>query len=73
MEINNRPSTFLLVKTGIFSPAVPQAGLKTTLPHQYQRLSILRKERVILDDYIFPLPLLPKRWLKPCLTRLSKR
>jgi len=58
MEINNRPSTFVLVKTGsgIFSPAVPQAGLKIPLPHQYKRLSSLRKERVILDDYIFPVP-----------------
>jgi len=28
MEINNRPSTFVVVKTGsgIFSPAVPRAG-----------------------------------------------
>jgi len=60
MEINNRPSPFVLVKTGrgILSPAVPQAGLKTPLPHQYKRLSSLRKERVILDDYIFPDPLL---------------
>jgi len=41
MEINNRPSPFVLVKTGsgIFSPAVPQAVLKTPLPHQYKRLS----------------------------------
>jgi len=41
MEINNRPSTFVLVKTGsgLFSPAVPQAVLKTPLPHQYKRLS----------------------------------
>jgi len=46
MEINNRPSTFVLVKTGsgIFSPAVPLAGLKTPLPHQYQLLFSLRKE-----------------------------
>ena len=60
MEINNRPSPFVLVKTGsgIFSPAVPQAGLKNRLPHQYQRLSSLRKERVILDDYIFPVSLI---------------
>jgi len=59
MEINNRPSPFVLVKTGsgIFSPAVPPAGLKTPLPHQDKRLSSLRKERVILDDYIFPVPL----------------
>jgi len=58
MEINNRPSPFVLVKTGsgIFSPAVPQVGLKTALPHQYKRLSSLRKERVILDDYIFSVP-----------------
>jgi len=58
MEINNRPSPFVLVKTGsgIFSPADPQAELNTQLPHQYQRLSSLRKERVILDDYIFPVP-----------------
>jgi len=51
MEINNHPSPFVLV-----SPAVPKAGLKTPLPHQYKRLSSLRKERVILDDYIFPVP-----------------
>jgi len=58
MEINNRPNTFVLVKTGsgIFSPAVPQAALKTSLPHQYKRLSSLRKERVILDNYTFPVP-----------------
>jgi len=33
MEINNRPSPFVLVKTGsgIFSPGVPQTGLK--IPH----------------------------------------
>jgi len=59
MEINNHPSPFVLVKTGsgIFSPAVPRAGLKIALPHQYKRLSSSRKERVILDDYIFPVPL----------------
>jgi len=59
MEINNRPSPFVLVKTGsgIFSPTVPLVGLKNWLPHQYQRLSSLRKEPVILDDYIFPVPL----------------
>jgi len=53
MEINNRPSPFVFVKTGsgIFSPAAPQAGLKSPLPHQYKRLFSLRKERVILDDY----------------------
>jgi len=44
--------------SGIFSPAdLPLAGLKPPLPHQYKRLSSLRKEPVILDDYIFPVPL----------------
>jgi len=65
MEINNRPSTFVLVKTGsgIFSPAVSPARLNTSLPHQYKRLSSLRKERVILDDYIFSVPLvLTQAW-----------
>jgi len=38
LEINNRPSPFVLVKTGsgIFSPTVPQAWLKNRLPHQYK-------------------------------------
>ena len=58
MEINNRPSTLVLVKTGsgIFSPAVPHAGLKTPLPHECKLLSSLREGCLILDDYIFPVP-----------------
>ena len=58
LEINNRPSALVLVKTGsgIFSPAVPHAGLKTPLPHECKLLSSLREGCLILDDYIFPVP-----------------